>query len=181
MSKVLIPFANGMEEMEAVILVDVLRRAGIEVVSAGLSQGPVTSSRGVRILPDVLLSEIDPYDFDMILLPGGKTGTQNLKENPVLGEILLKFSEEKRWVGAICASPGVLLHHNILNESVPFTAFPGSVPKTPNYTGNRIEISGKILTSIGPGSAFEFALKIVQILVGTDKEKEVRAGLYLPE
>lgn len=169
-----------MEEMEGVILVDVLRRAGIEVLSAGLEAGPVIASRGVKLLPDILLSNVSAKDFDMIVLPGGKIGSKNLAESPQVAALLRDFQESELWIGAICAAPGVLLHHGIIKPSDTFTAFPGSVPKTENYSGARLEISDKIITSIGPGSAFEFALKLVELLVGEGKAKEVRDGLHLP-
>ncbi len=180
MPKVLVPFANGMEEMEAVIIVDVLRRAGIEVVSAGLDEGTITASRGTKLIPDILLNKVNPEEFDMILLPGGNLGTKNLDANPIISQILKNFKKENRWIGAICAAPSVLVHHGILKESQKFTAFPGSVPMQENYTGSRLELSEKILTSIGPGSAFEFSLKVVELLVGAQKRKEVEAGLHLP-
>ncbi|PJZ25228.1 protease [Leptospira hartskeerlii] len=179
MPKVLVPFADGMEEMEAVIVVDVLRRAGIEVISAGISTKNVTASRGVKLVSDSLLSEIDPSSFDMIILPGGNQGTKNLNANSLVSDILKKFKKENRWIGAICAAPNVLLTHNILQDQK-FTAFPGSIPPNEKYTGSRLELSDKILTSIGPGSAFEFSLKIVELLVGVEKRKEVEKNLHLP-
>jgi 4-methyl-5(b-hydroxyethyl)-thiazole monophosphate biosynthesis len=180
MPKVLVPFATGMEEIEAVIIVDVLRRAGIEVVSAGLEEGTIVASRGTKLVPDLFLNDVDPNQFDMILLPGGNLGTKNLNASPIVSKILKQFQEKGRWIGAICAAPGVLLHHKILNDSQKFTAFPGSVAANENYTGSRLEVSEKIITSIGPGSAFEFSLKIVELLVGSQKRKEVEKGLYLP-
>ncbi|TGK00573.1 DJ-1/PfpI family protein [Leptospira semungkisensis] len=180
MPKVLVPFANGMEEMEAVIIVDVLRRAGIEVVSASLEEGTVTASRGAKLVADKVLSQINASEFDMILLPGGNMGTKNLKADERVSSILKEFKKEHRWIGAICAAPGVLLDHSILEKDQKFTAFPGSVPQEKNYTGERLVLSDKILTSIGPGSAFEFSLKVVELLVGTEKRKEVEKGLHLP-
>ncbi|TGK43908.1 DJ-1 family glyoxalase III [Leptospira andrefontaineae] len=179
MPKVLVPFTDGMEEMEAVIVVDVLRRAGIDVVSAGISTNTVIASRGVKLVSDSLLSDIDPTNFDMIVLPGGNQGTKNLNASPLVSEILKKFKKEDRWIGAICAAPNVLLTHNIL-QNQKFTAFPGSVPTDEKYTGSRLELSDKILTSIGPGSAFEFSLKIVELLSGIEKRKEVEKNLHLP-
>ncbi|TGL65757.1 DJ-1 family glyoxalase III [Leptospira sarikeiensis] len=179
MPKVLVPYADGMEEMEAVIVVDVLRRAGIEVVSAGIQDKTVTASRGVKLIADSLLSEIDPSEFDMIVLPGGNLGTKNLNSNELIPKILKDYKEENRWIGAICAAPNVLLTHSIL-QNQKFTAFPGSIPANEMYTGSRLELTDKILTSIGPGSAFEFALKIVELLSGADKKTEVEKNLHLP-
>ncbi|EPG76074.1 DJ-1 family protein [Leptospira fainei serovar Hurstbridge str. BUT 6] len=179
MAKVLVPFATGMEEIEAVVIVDVLRRAGVQVITAGLSDGPVQASRGTRHLPDTVLSEIAHEDFDMVILPGGNLGTQNLGKDSNLIELLNRYKKQGKWIAAICAAPSILKEHGILNSGQKFTGFPGSVEKTSEYTGSRLEESGKIITSIGPGSAFEFALRIVEILAGSAKKKEVEAGLYL--
>ncbi|TGK17529.1 DJ-1/PfpI family protein [Leptospira fluminis] len=179
MPKVLVPFAAGMEEMEAVIIVDVLRRAGIHVTTAGLVPGPIEASRGTKHLPDTTLSEILEDEFDMIVLPGGNKGTQNLDQDPNLLSLLKRFKAEKRKISAICAAPRVLKNHGILEPGQKFTAFPGSVSESPEYTGSRLEESGDVLTSIGPGSAFEFALRIVELLSGREKKNEVESGLQL--
>ncbi|PJZ68119.1 protease [Leptospira perolatii] len=179
MAKVLIPFAHGMEEMEAIILVDVLRRAGVEVITAGLEEGPVIAARKTKHVPDTLLANLRDQDFDMVVLPGGGQGTQNLGKSKLLAEILEKQKKKEKWIGAICAAPSVLKAQGILGSGQKFTAFPGAVD-SPDYTGSRLEQSGKILTSIGPGSAFEFALKIVEVLTNPQKKMEVEKGLHLP-
>ncbi|EMO79862.1 DJ-1 family glyoxalase III [Leptospira kirschneri] len=179
MPKVLVPFAEGMEEMEAVIIVDVLRRAGIEVLSASLKEGPVKASRGVRILADITLGEINFEDFDMIVLPGGGGGTKVLGAEPKILELLKDAKEKNKWIAAICAAPSILVHQNILTSKDRFTAFPGIISNNSGYTGSRLEISGKIVTSIGPGSAFEFALELVKILSGEESMLKVKSALQL--
>ncbi|EMM96729.1 DJ-1/PfpI family protein [Leptospira interrogans] len=179
MPKVLVPFAEGMEEMEAVIIVDVLRRAGIEVLSASLKEGPVKASRGIRILADTTLDEINFEDFDMIVLPGGGGGTKVLSAEPKVLELLKNAKEKNKWIAAICAAPSILVHQNILTSKDRFTAFPGIISNNSGYTGSRLEISGKIITSIGPGSAFEFALELVKILSGEESMLKVKSALQL--
>lgn len=179
MPKVLVPFAEGMEEMEAVIIVDVLSRAGIEVLSASLKEGPVKASRGIRILADTTLDEINFEDFDMIVLPGGEGGTKVLSVEPKVSELLKNAKEKNKWIAAICAAPSILVHQNILTSKDRFTAFPGIISNNSGYTGSRLEISGKIITSIGPGSAFEFALELVKILSGEESMLKVKSALQL--
>ncbi|TGK38673.1 DJ-1/PfpI family protein [Leptospira gomenensis] len=180
MPKVLVPFADGMEEMEAVIVVDTLRRAGIEVVSASLKEGPVTASRGVKLLADKTLDEINSDDFDMIVLPGGNAGTKSLASDRRISELLRNSKREGRWIAAICAAPSILVHQNILSHEQKFTAFPGVVSDAPGYTGSRLEISDKIVTSIGPGSAFEFSLELIRILTDQKTAERVQSALQLP-
>ncbi|EMY79082.1 DJ-1 family protein [Leptospira weilii serovar Ranarum str. ICFT] len=181
MVKVLVPFADGMEEMEAVIIVDVLRRAGIQVTSASLKKGPVTASRGVKLLADEVIDKIRIHDFDMIVLPGGNGGTKVLGADPKIVELLKDAKKHGQWIAAICAAPSILVHQNILTNEDRFTAFPGVVSDAPGYTGSRLEISGKIITSVGPGSAFEFALELVRILSGEETMLKVKSALQLPE
>ncbi|EMO41705.1 DJ-1 family protein [Leptospira noguchii serovar Autumnalis str. ZUN142] len=179
MPKVLVPFAEGMEEMEAVIIVDVLRRAEIEVVSASLIEGPVKASRGVRILADTTLDEVNFENFNMIVLPGGGGGTKVLSSEPKILELLKNAKEKNKWIAAICAAPSILVHQNILTSKDRFTAFPGIISNNSGYTGSRLEISGKIVTSIGPGSAFEFALELIKILSGEESMLKVKSALQL--
>lgn len=181
MSKVLVPFAEGMEEMEAVIIVDVLRRAKIEVTSASLKEGAVTASRGVRLLSDTTIQEVDFKDFDMIVLPGGNGGTKALAADAKISELLHDAKKNGKWIAAICAAPSILVHQNILTNQDRFTSFPGVVSDVIGYTGARLEISGKIITSVGPGSAFEFSLELVRILCGEKTMMEVKAALQLPK
>ncbi|WP_078125230.1 DJ-1 family glyoxalase III [Leptospira alexanderi] len=180
MPKVLVPFAEGMEEMEAVIIVDILRRAGVEVTSASLKEGPIKASRGVCLLADTTLDAVNLKNFDMIVLPGGGGGTKVLGADRKIADFLQEAKKENKWIGAICAAPSILVHQNILTTEDRFTAFPGIVSDdTPGYTGSRLEISGKIVTSIGPGSAFEFSLELVKILCGKESMLKVKSALQL--
>ena len=181
MSRVLIPLADGFEEMEGIILIDVLRRGGVEVVTAGLHTGSITASRQTKHMADVVLKDVKNESFDMILLPGGGPGAKNLEADMDLKEILLKMHSEKKKIGAICAAPNVLRNHGIIRGDDPYTQFPGSEAGGVGgrYVKERIVRTGNITTSVGPGSAFEFALDILEQLEGRDVRNKVEGSLQL--
>ncbi|MCB1819418.1 MAG: DJ-1/PfpI family protein, partial [Gammaproteobacteria bacterium] len=126
MARVLVPLANGCEELEAVTIIDLLRRAGIEVVVAGLADGPVTASRGVVLLPDCSLDAVIDDDFDMIALPGGLPGADHLDADPRIHTLLQRMAEQGRFTAAICAAPKVLLSAGLL-DGHRATAYPGVI------------------------------------------------------
>ncbi|PJZ46483.1 DJ-1 family glyoxalase III [Leptospira brenneri] len=183
--RVFIPLCTGFEEMEAIILIDVLRRGNVEVVSGGKSKDPILASRKTLHLADKIFSEIIPDDFDAILLPGGLEGTRQLMNDPEISRILKSFQTKNKMIGAICAAPNVLRNLDIITGEDPYTAFPSNEDLTKGkggkYTGQRIESYNNIHTSIGPGSAFEFALYILEKLEGKDVMEKVKLGLHLPK
>lgn len=177
MTRVLIPIANGSEEMEAVILVDVLRRAGWEVVLAGIQgDGPVTASRGVRLIPDDRWEHLDLSTFDMLVLPGGLDGTEALCENDGVQEALRIFNIEELWIGAVCAAPLALHKAGVLKNRA-FTCYPGieQKMKREDRSDEPTVIDGHIITSQGPGTAITFALKLIELVDGA-KESEKLAS-----
>ena len=179
MSKVLIPLAVGCEELEAVTLIDILRRAGIEVVAAGLAAGSVKCSRGTVIVPDVLLDEVLHESFDMVVLPGGMPGAEHLKNDVRITQLLQKMANAGRYVAAICAAPMALRAAGIL-EGKTATSFPGVLDKLPGshqYTNEAVVIDGHIVTSRGPGTAMEFALVLVELLCGSEQRRQVEMPL----
>ncbi len=183
MATVLIPLAEGCEEMEAVILIDVLRRADIKVVTAGLSgDQAVTASRGVRLLPDVALDDVLDEFFDLILLPGGLGGTEQLRADARIHQLIQRTYDQGGLVGAICAAPLVLQDMGMLNHRRA-TAYPGclSVEHATSMTlsTEAIEIDGRIMTSRGPGTAMRFALQLIEQLLGKEKAQVVEAGLVI--
>lgn len=182
--RVFIPLCTGFEEMEAIILIDVLRRGNVEVVSGGKTKDPILAARKTLHLADKVFSEIKPTEFDAILLPGGLEGSKQLMNDPEISKILNSFQSEKKLIGAICAAPNVLRNLDIIIGEDPFTAFPTSLylakGKGGRYTNQRIVAHNHIHTSVGPGSAFEFALYILEILEGKDVMETVKAGLQLP-
>ena len=180
MAKVLVPLAEGCEELEAVTVIDLLRRAGIEVVTAGLRPGIVKASRGTRLVPDAVLDDVLRDEFDMIVLPGGMPGAQHLKEDPRIIALLKKMAEQGRYTAAICAAPAVLAEAGLLAGKCA-TSYPGFLDKieVPGmaYLKDAVVRDGKVLTSRGPGTAMDFALALIEALSGKARRDEVEAGL----
>jgi protein deglycase len=184
MSRVLIPLAEGCEELEAVTLIDILRRAEIEVVTAGLADGPVKASRGVTLVPDTTLeAALASDDYDMVVLPGGMPGALHLAEDARLLELLRKMAASGKTAGAICAAPRVLAMAGLLRGRRA-TAYPGFIDtgdfEDITYTGVPVEIDGNIMTSRGPGTAMDFALAIVERLSGPECRENTEAALLRP-
>jgi 4-methyl-5(b-hydroxyethyl)-thiazole monophosphate biosynthesis len=182
MARVLVPMADGVEEIEAVTIIDVLRRAGVEVVCAGLSEKPVTASRKVKLIPDRSLGEVKDETFDMVVLPGGGDGVENLKGDPRIKAILQRMSQKQKWVTAICAAPTLLAAYGLL-EGKKATSHPRRRDQTAvekvNYQEQRVVQDGHIITSRGPGTALEFALKLVEVLCGREKVRELKEALVM--
>ena len=181
MIKALVPLAQGCEEVEAVTIIDLLRRANIEVVSAGLSPDPVVCSRGVVLIPDTTLDKAARMDdFDVVILPGGLPGADNLADSPLLNEVLAKMAADGKYIAAICAAPRVLAKAGML-EGKKVTAYPGFIEggnyPSVHYTGGAVEVDGKIVTSRGPGTAMDFALTLIELLAGETTRNTVEAGL----
>lgn len=178
MPKVLVPLAQGCEEIEAVTVIDILRRAGVEVISAGLDSQPVRASRGVMLIPDMTLEAAMQQEFDMIVLPGGQPGTNNLKADARIISLLKRMSAQGKYVTAICAAPSVLAVAGLL-DGKQATSFPGTLDSFSKIKQHPAAVvsDGKLVTSRGPGTAMDFALALVKILVGKTKHDEVEAGL----
>ena len=179
---VLVPIADGTEEIEAVCIIDVLRRAGADVVVASVGAKEVTCSRGVKIVADKLLGDCRGDAFDLIALPGGIPGAENLRDAADLTELLKQQAGAGGLFGAICASPAVVLQTHGLLENRQATTHPGFADQiTPNDAiENRVVVDGNCITSRGPGTALEFALKLVELLYGKEKAKEVGEPMVLP-
>lgn len=175
--------AEGAEEMEAIIVADVLRRGGVEVVIAGLlGKTPVTCSRKTVLVPDAALSDVKNAVFDAVVLPGGQPGSNTLAASSDVGAVLHAHYEKGSIVAAICAAPIALKSHSIGPGSL-VTSHPcvkdQLVEGGYKYLEDNVTVSGKIVTSRGPGTAFEFALKLVELLVGAEKVKEIVPPMML--
>lgn len=175
---VLVLFADGSEELEAVTIVNILRRGGINVTLAGLSSGALRGSRGVMLMPDNTLDAVLHEDFDMIVLPGGQPGTNHLKADARVLKLAQRMAQEGKYVAAICAAPSVLATAGLL-DGKQATSFPGSLDQFPKVKQQHAAIveDGKLITSRGPGTAMDFALALVDRLAGSAKRQEVEAGL----
>lgn len=178
MPKALVPLAQGCEEIEASTIIDILRRASIEVVSAGLDAHPVRASRGMMLLPDTTLDAALRHDYDMVVLPGGQPGTNNLKADARILDLLKRMAQNGKYVAAICAAPSVLAAAGLL-DGRKATCYPTCLdgfPRVKLQTAAVVE-DGKLITSRGPGTAMDFALVLVERLAGHAKRAEVEAAL----
>ena len=179
--KVLVPIADGSEEIEAVCIIDVLRRAGAEVTVASVGSLQVTASRGVRIVADTLVKECVGRTYDLVALPGGMPGAEHLRDSSALTEILKLQKKEGRLYGAICASPVVVFQHHGLLEGKRATSHPnfsGSLERR-DAVDMRVVVDGACVTSRGPGTAIEFALTLVELLFGKEKASEVAGPMVI--
>jgi 4-methyl-5(b-hydroxyethyl)-thiazole monophosphate biosynthesis len=179
MAKVLIPLAQGCEELEAVTVADILRRAGITVITAGLDDGVVRASRGMMLLPDATLNEALGTDFDMIVLPGGMPGSEYLKNDVRVIDLLKRMAAAGKYTAAICAAP-MALHAAGLLEGRRGTSFPGVLDRlsgTHAFLDDKVVVDGSVVTSRGPGTAMDFALTLVELLTGKARRDAVEAEL----
>lgn len=178
--RVLVPLAQGCEELEAITIIDLLRRAGIEVISAGLDAENITASRGVKLIPDTDLESALKDDYDMIVLPGGLPGADNLDNDDRLKSALKKMANNDKYIAAICAAPKVLANTGVLIGKTA-TCYPG-VLDDPELSGitvsdEAVVRDGKVITSRGPGTAMDFALELIEVLSGRKIRDTVEAAL----
>ncbi|HIF50084.1 MAG TPA: DJ-1/PfpI family protein [Thiotrichaceae bacterium] len=178
MHKVLVPLAQGCEELEAVTIIDLLRRAQIEVITAGLDSQNITASRGVVIIADTDLDTALKDDYDMIILPGGLPGADHLGNDQRIKHILIKMKNSGKFTAAICAAPKVLANAGILDNKKA-TSYPGFLDEAKNteISNDAVVTDGKVITSRGPGTAMDFALTLIESLEGKEKRDEVEKGL----
>lgn len=183
MASVLIPIADGSEELEAVTLIDLLRRAGIEVVVAGLKDGAVKCSRGTVILPDASLDDVLGQDFDMIVLPGGLPGADHLDQDPRIHGLLKRMADAGRYTAAICAAPKVLANAGLL-DGKQATSYPGVIDAmalaATKVLPDPVVTDGQVITSRGPGTAMDFALTLIEKLAGAEQRQAVEGPLQRP-
>lgn len=184
MALVLLPLAKGFEEVEAVALIDVLRRGGIEVrvahMDGDMDTDMVLGANGITIKADTSIANVLGEEFDMILLPGGWEGTYTLADNATVQRLLKEFKQQEKVIGAICAAPYALKQAGVLGSD--YTCYPSVEDeiKQDGYRDNKMVITdGNIMTSRGPGTALCFGLQIVKRLVGIESYQAVKEGMLL--
>ncbi len=180
MKRVIIPLAEGFEEIEAVTTIDVLRRAGIEVITVGLDTDTVKGAHNIKIGTDKRLKEVLNYDFDAVVLPGGMPGAANLRESSELLKLIKNIDAKKGLIAAICAAPMVLEAAGVLNNKKA-TSYPGydSEIKSANYSEDRVVVDRNLITARGPGVAVEFALEVVKYLTGEGEAFSLKKAMLV--
>jgi protein deglycase len=175
---VVVPLAAGFEEIEAITIVDVLRRAGQDVATAGLKPGPCTGSHGIPVTPDCTIDEIDPAAVRMVVLPGGMPGAATLRDDPRVVRLLQDAAAKGAFTAAICAGP-IALAKAGLHQGKRVTSYPGFGKELGGgtYVEDRVVVDGKVVTSRGPGTALEFALTLVRLLKDERTANELKQTL----
>jgi 4-methyl-5(b-hydroxyethyl)-thiazole monophosphate biosynthesis len=178
--QILVPIANGTEEMEATMIIDVLRRAKTNVVVASLEDKlEIVASRKVKMVADVLLDEAVKQQYDLILLPGGLGGAEAYSKSDKLMGLIKKQAESNKLYGAICASPAIALEPHGLLKGKKATSYPAMWNKLADQSecNNRVVVDGNLITSQGPGTSIEFSLATVEKLFGREKALELAKTL----
>ena len=181
MARVLVPLADGFEEVEAITVVDLLRRAGIEVCTAGLAGRSVTGSHDIRVEADTTLDAVRDTEYDMIVLPGGMPGAQRLREDARIRKLLVDHARDGHYTAAICAAPSVLASLGLLDGKTA-TSFPGFLDPaaTPglSLSSAPVVVDGRVVTSRSAGTALDFALSLIELLSSRKTRDEVEARLH---
>ena len=180
MPSVAVILADGFEEVEAMAIIDVLRRADIRTIVAGLHDGHVTSARGVKVIPDAVIGTVNADDFDMIVLPGGQPGSDNLNADPRVKDLVRNFAQKGKLTGAICAAPIVLASAGVL-KGKRATAYPSYKDALggATYEVKPVVVDGNVLTSRGAGTALSFGLAIVERLVSREKAMKIKEAMLI--
>jgi 4-methyl-5(b-hydroxyethyl)-thiazole monophosphate biosynthesis len=180
MKKICIPLADGFEEIEAVTLIDVFRRAGFVVKTCGVSGLYVRGAHDIMLTADITLDEALDGEWDLVALPGGMPGATNLRDDDRIGELLERTAEAGGFVGAICAAPIVLAHFGFIKgrKATSYPGFAGQMPGA-EYCEDRVVCDGRVLTSRGPGTAMEFALAIAELFAGKEQAETLKKQMLV--
>ena len=178
MAKILVAISNGFEEIEAVSIIDICRRANIEVVTAGVEDKILTGAHNIKIEMDRKIENVNSDDFDMIVLPGGLPNAFTLAQNEDVQKLLKEFKQKNKKIAAICAAPYALHSAEVLNKN--YTCYPSFEEKIrlDGYQNNQdVVTDNNVVTSKGPATAMQFALEIVKVLQGEDSYQIVKEAL----
>ena len=179
--RVLVPVANGVEDIETVTIIDVLRRAQTEVTVASIERDTtVTCARGTKLVADTTLNEVKKDTFELIAVPGGSAGAAALGKNRALIEMIKQNRANRRWYAAICAAPALVLAPHDLLEGKRATCYPNFKDQLPRYIDAPVVVDGHLVTSQGPGTALAFALKLVELTLGEDKSRKIAESMIAP-
>lgn len=180
MTRVCVLLAEGFEEIEAITIIDVLRRAELDVVTAGLSGTSVNGAHGIVVQADVPLEEAKAESWDLVVLPGGLPGATNLRDDPRVQALVREQVDAGKRVAAICAAPIALGAAGVL-EGKSATSYPGFEDQLTGarVVEDRVCLDGNIITSRGPGTALEFSLALVAELVGAEQAEALRDGMLV--
>ena len=179
--KVLVAAADGIEELEAITIIDCLRRAGADLTIASVQKLEITTARKVKITADCLITDCKDKVYDLIVLPGGMPGAEYLRDNKELTEMLKKQKNSPRFYAAICASPAVVFENHGLLTDKKATCYPAMAEKIKNRQAlpQRLVVDGNCITSQGPGTALEFSLKLVEVLFGSEKANQLAEAMLV--
>ncbi len=175
MKRVLCILENGFEEIETITPVDLLRRAGAEVILAATTTGQITGKSGIKIIPDALLADVIHQPFDALLLPGGPA-VMELRKNQQVLTLIQNFHKEGKPIAAICAAP-LLLHDAGLLENKNFTAHSSTTSELPNNSNERITLDGNLLTSRGAGTSLDFGLALIELLYNKQTAQQIAISI----
>jgi protein deglycase len=173
----LVPLAEGFEELEAVTIIDVLRRAGVEVTVAALATSPVIGSHAIAVGADTTLDAVLDRAFDAVVLPGGPAA-KRLRDDPRVTVLVQRAAREGRLVAALCAAPIALEAAGVLRGKRA-TVYPGNALSSATQVEERVVVDGNVITSRGPGTALEFSLTLVAKLVGEAKRDELALAMLV--
>ncbi len=180
MPRILVPISNGFEEIEAISIIDICRRANLDVTIAAIENIQIIGAHNIKIEADTMIENVSSTDFDMIVLPGGLPNAFTLADNIHVQKLLKEFKEADKNIGAICAAPYALHKAEVLNTN--YTCYPSFEQKIKldgYHNEDAVVIDDKVITSRGPGTAMLFALEIVNILCGEETYTNLKNGLLL--
>jgi 4-methyl-5(b-hydroxyethyl)-thiazole monophosphate biosynthesis len=182
MKRVLVPFTTGVEEIEFVAVIDILKRAGVEAVMASLDGQPVTGRSGITISPDVNLADVIDKNWDMVVLPGGLPNAYLLRDDVNVKAVVQRLRDERKSIAAICAAPTALAAFGVI-ENKRVTSYPGmkdevqTLEPSAIYCDDTVVEDDFLITSRGAGTAVEFALRLVGRLCGDEKLNTIRDSI----
>ena len=169
---------TGFEEMEAIAPLDLLRRAGVDVLTVGVTGKTVTGAHGIKVTADVTINEASREDIDMIVLPGGLPGADNLQNSPEVCEYIALANDKGAYIAAICAAPKILGALGLLKgkEAICYPGFENEL-KGAVISDKKVVCDGNIITAAGMGVAVDFALKLVELLASSEASEKIRKGI----